>query len=89
MAKECLDVTAAMKHVENHHAFILAAVNDDTLAHGESAQAGAQIVAAASDIRVCGKQVKSFGEGFNETLRPVGVAAFLRDEIPNTTTVRL
>jgi hypothetical protein len=84
MSKQCFHITAAAYDVEDQHVFSFNAVDDDVLAHGKTAQAGAQVfIAAAAHMGMGGKKKKPVGAGINHAVGNLDAVAFLGGVIPN------
>ena len=75
---------------KNQHIQLFDAIDDDLLAHGETAQAGTQIlVAVASNMRVACEKIKTLSDGINYPVGSLDAATFLRDVVPDVIEFRL
>src|SRR5208337_3847036 len=84
MSKQCFNITAATNDVDDQHVLSFNAVDDDVLAHGKTAQAGAQVfIAAAAHVGMGGKKKKPVSDGINHAVGNFDAVAFLGGVIPN------
>jgi hypothetical protein len=76
--------------MENQHVFVLdKAVDDDVLPYREASQARPQIVIAlAAQMRIAGQEIKTFGDGIDQTVGNLHAAAFLDNVIPDVVKLR-
>ncbi len=78
------DVATIAEHAENQNVLTLDTIENQMTAHREAAQAGAQILATvATSVGIPGNQEETVGDGVDQAISDLRVAAFDGDVAPD------
>jgi hypothetical protein len=89
MAKERVEVAAAVCHARDQNVRAFYPVQDDIVLNGEGSPARAQVVTSAAYLRLAGKEFEPLGDSVNLSLCNVYAPAFRGDVIRDTLQVTL
>jgi hypothetical protein len=83
-----LNITAPADDAEDQHVVAFNSVDDDLFAYGKTAQAGTQVlIAATAQVGIGSEKKKTLSDGINHAVGDLDAMAFLGSVIPNVVKV--